>query len=307
MIVMVNPKRLILTRLREGGVISGQELARELGVSRVAVWKHIQSLVERGYGIMSTGGGYVLEEDGDFVYPWEFSNPELVHWEEETGSTMDLARERAASGAPAGTVVAAERQRAGRGRYGRRWETPPGSIAATVVWRPGVGLDRAWEVLFGAGAALAEVLREQGVPAVLHWPNDVYVEGKKVAGLLLEVLAEHTRLVWASVGIGVNVHSRPEVPEAGALDEWTGGRIRRVELLEEVIARMRLMLGEGPQVVRARWRRVCGLWGKRVVVEEHGKVVRGVAEDIGRRGELVVRTPEGQGVRVVTGVCTVEG
>ncbi|WP_041623415.1 biotin--[acetyl-CoA-carboxylase] ligase [Spirochaeta thermophila] len=304
---MVNPKRFILSRLREGGVVSGQELARELGISRVAVWKHVQALVERGYGIVSTGSGYVLEEDGDFLYPWEFSRPELVLWEEETGSTMDLARGCAASGAPEGTVVVAERQRAGRGRYGRVWETPPGAIAATVVWRPEGGLDRAWEVLFAAGVALAEVLREQGVPAVLHWPNDVYVEGKKVAGLLLEVLAEHTRLVWASLGMGVNVHARPGVEGAGALDEWTAGRIRRAALLEGVLTRMRGLLAEGPEAIRARWRRVCGLWGRRVVVEEQGRVVRGVAEDLGRQGELVVRTPEGGRVRVVSGVCTLEG
>jgi BirA family biotin operon repressor/biotin-[acetyl-CoA-carboxylase] ligase len=154
---------------------------------------------------------------------------------DSTASTMDDAHAMAADGAPAGTVVLADRQTAGRGRAGRRWASASGQgIWMTVIERPND--PRALDVLsIRLGLRAARVLdRNAASPVSLKWPNDLYVAGGKVAGILVEARWRTNRLDWVAIGIGVNVRV-PDVENAAALAPGTD----RVDVLAELVPAVR--------------------------------------------------------------------
>lgn len=159
-----------------------------------------------------------------------------VHVFDAVESTMDVAHALAADGAPAGTVVLADEQRAGRGRAGRRWVAPPGSgIWLTLVERPND--PRALEVLsLRAGIRAARALeRFAGAPVGLKWPNDLYLAAGKLGGILVEARWRDGLPDWAAIGIGINVRPPPAVAPASAL----GARVSRLEVLGELVPALR--------------------------------------------------------------------
>ena len=213
-------------------------------------------------------------------------------------STQILARRWAETGAPEGAVVVADHQTEGRGRRGRRWTAPPGAaLLFSTVLRPGIPVARWPEIPLAAGCAVAEALEEvSGVAAILKWPNDVLVDGRKVSGLLAEGIAGASPLVI--VGIGVNVAQGagdwpPDLAtRAGSLAEL-GAVVSRERLLTACLARLGAWYGtvldEGFEAVRAAWRRR-GLLGTRVDVAGG----EGTAIDLAPGGELVVRRDDGR-------------
>ena len=130
-------KARLLDRLRrEKGVLSGERMSRELGLSRVGVWKQIHTLRDMGYPIEASHNGYTLSGEPDFLYPWEFPGREaLIHYRGEVDSTMGEAHLLAEGGCPEGTVVAADAQLKGRGRGKRVWTSEKGGLYFTVVLR----------------------------------------------------------------------------------------------------------------------------------------------------------------------------
>lgn len=160
---------------------------------------------------------------------------------EAVASTMDLAHERAATGAPAGTLILAHAQEAGRGRAGRRWSSPAGAgVWFTIVERPS---DPAvLDVLsLRIGLHAAGVL-DRFVPAAvsLKWPNDLFLLGRKVGGILVESRWRDARPDWVAIGIGVNLVPPPDVPAAAAL----GSDIPRLELLGALVPAIRAAAAE---------------------------------------------------------------
>lgn len=155
---------------------------------------------------------------------------------ESTTSTLDSAHALAAAGCPEGTLVIADHQTAGRGRSGARWTSPAArGIWLTLVERP---LDvSGLEVLaLRVGLRCARALdRFAPEPVRVKWPNDLYVERRKLAGILVEARWREGRLEWVAIGVGVNVVAPPEVPTAAALDAGTV----RLEVLAELVPAIR--------------------------------------------------------------------
>lgn len=214
----------VLAALKGSGAdgISGETLARELGISRAAVAKHVTALRERGYGIAANVGvGYVLESVPDLplvdeVVPLLASALWVrIEGKDETGSTNDDAKALARSGTPEGTAVLAARQTAGRGRLGRAWESPSGGVYVSVVLRPDAPLAELTPLPLVVSIGVARGLESLGFSAGLKWPNDVWIGDGKVAGILLETSAEADRAEWVVAGAGINVH-RPQEPVPGA-------------------------------------------------------------------------------------------
>ena len=135
----------------------------------------------------------------------------------ECGSTNDEAAKLARDGAAHGTVVIAERQTAGRGRDGRVWQSPPGGLYLSAVLRPTLALVDVPPLTLAIGVGACDAAREHGAAAQLKWPNDVYVAGKKLAGVLVEAQSQAARLESVIVGIGVNLAATPELDTAIAL------------------------------------------------------------------------------------------
>jgi BirA family transcriptional regulator, biotin operon repressor / biotin---[acetyl-CoA-carboxylase] ligase len=213
-----------LVRAGRGGV-SGEALAGDLGCSRAAVHRHVEALRREGVAIVSAHDGYRLGDDEDPVVP-SLVAPRLtpplagpVVWSAETGSTNDDLTERARAGAPEGTIVGADRQSAGRGRRGRAWLAGRGdALLVSVLMRPAVApVDVALlplVVAVGAADALGDDAR-------IVWPNDILIDGRKVAGILCEMSADQERVAWAVAGIGVNVRAAPPLEDA----RWTPGSL----------------------------------------------------------------------------------
>ena len=233
----ISTKGLLLSRLRElgGERISGETLAGELGVSRVAVWKAASSLRDAGYALDADDGGYRLDPSAqeDFLYPWEFGDREpLFRHYLDTTSTMDRARELASRGGEAGSVVVAERQSAGRGRAGRDWESGEGGLFFTVLLRPGTPALRYARTALAAQLAIAEAIEKTtGAAARPRWPNDVFVGGKKIAGTLVEFEAEGDLTRRMTVGIGVNVNNRLANENAVSCSGLALRKVSRREIL----------------------------------------------------------------------------
>ena len=223
-------------RTQNGSPVSGGRLALELGVSRVAVWKGIQSLVKAGYPVDTVEAGYSLDpgKPADFLYPWEFGESESMfrHFE-NTGSTMDRMRECAVQGNAGGTVVIAERQDAGKGRCGRNWVSGQGGLYFTVLERPvRQALTDYRLTLMLYQIAVARVLGAVcGKPARLRWPNDIYIGGRKIVGLITELAGEGDEIRWLATGIGINVNNTPPLDGSVSCAEILGHQVSRRELL----------------------------------------------------------------------------
>ena len=313
-------RRAILECLRSGEPCSGEGLGRELGISRTAVWKHINELKNEGYIIDSAPGtGYRLVSTPDALLPDEIA-PGLktrvmgrhIVYESETPSTQALAKDLAARGADEGTIVVAETQSGGRGRVGRPWSSPRGGIYFSVILRPDIKPGQALRLPLIAGIAVAQaVKRNTTLDPRLKWPNDVVIGGKKVGGILTEMGAEPDRLDWVTVGIGLNVNtprgSFPhEVKEiATSLFEAGGREIPRVGLLQGILTEFESLYGNlaesGFEPLRRMWKELSDTIGAHVVVTTPSGQLKGLAEDIDGDGALILKMESGVLERIVAG------
>jgi len=224
-----------------------------------------------------------------------------ICWFDQIDSTNTYVREQARDGTPEGLVVVADHQTAGRGRLGRRWETPPGvNLLASVLLRPNI--DPAALHLCTTAVALAAMDACQevaGVGAVLKWPNDLLVDGAKLAGILAEAEFAGADLAAVVVGIGINV-GWPGPPEAGgtSLEAAAGSPVDRRVLLHALLAalgqhRSQLDFSAGRRALAEEGRRRCATLGQHVRVTLEAEVITGRAVAVDDSGRLVVETPTG--------------
>jgi BirA family biotin operon repressor/biotin-[acetyl-CoA-carboxylase] ligase len=305
----------VLAFLAEAGddVVSGEAISDKLGLTRAAVWKHVEALRGQGYRIDAVATrGYRLVAVPDRLRALELRPllnthdvGQVLHCFESIGSTSDHAKALADDGAGHGEVVVAEEQTGGRGRRGRGWITAPGrNVAFSVVLRPsGLPTARAPELTLVASLAVCDALRRAGVEAGIKWPNDILVGGRKIAGILTELAAEPDQVHWVVVGVGVNVNAReedfpPELrPLATSVILERGQAAPRslflaacLTLLEEWYDRH---AEEGFEPIRAAWKERSVTLGREVMVQVEGREVVGLAEDLDDSGALLVRTATG--------------
>lgn len=288
--------------------VSGEAISAALGLSRAAVWKHVEALRGHGYRIDSVPArGYRLREIPDRLTALELrpflstrALGRVLDCHAELPSTSDRAKALADAGAPHGAVVIAERQTAGRGRRGRTWASPPGrNVHLSAVLRPALPLHRAPELTLVASVALCEAVRGAGVAAGIKWPNDLLAGGRKLCGILTEMAAEPERVEWVVLGVGVNVNAAaedlpPELREAAtSLAIERGAPVPRAAFVAGALGLLETWLDRhqagGFDGIRDAWRRLSDTLGREVRVEVDGRVVEGVAEDIDEQGGLLVR------------------
>lgn len=217
-------KVLELFEKNKGIYFSGEELAKQLNVSRASVWKAVTGLRKDGYAIDAvTNKGYCLSEKGDILsaqgimkyLPSEYQNMD-IRVERETESTNAAVREYAEQGMQEGFLLVAGEQTKGRGRYGRRFFSPQGTgVYFSLLLRPkGVLAQQGTSLTAMAAVAMCEAVKElSGKPTGIKWVNDIYVNGKKVCGILTEASMglESGMLDYVILGVGVNVYP----PETG--------------------------------------------------------------------------------------------
>ena len=287
--------------------LSGEALSASLGVSRVAVWRHVRSLQAVGYPIEAGRRGYRLQAGTDLLLPWEFPRlAERLVWTAETVSTMDDARRLAERGRPAGAVVVAEAQSRGRGRNGRSWSSGCGEgLYATFLRREAISAALLPRVPLAAALAVAATLeRLYGLRPRLKWPNDVLLGGLKVAGVLVEASTEADRLRWYTVGVGINVRGRPRVPGAVSLERALGRAVSRAGILDALCGEMDRRLDDlTAAALAAEWSGSSDTAGRGFEVSTPLGVVRGRALGVDDWGALVIAAEKGGVVHVPPAAC----
>jgi BirA family transcriptional regulator, biotin operon repressor / biotin---[acetyl-CoA-carboxylase] ligase len=231
-----------------------------------------------------------------------------IHALDEVDSTQAEIARLAAAGAPEGTVVTARHQRAGRGRRGRAWWDGAGeSLLLSVLLRPALPAGEAPPLTFLGALAVVVAVEAEGVAPGIRWPNDVLVDGRKLAGILAEAATTaEGRLDRVVLGIGVNVDQAGFPLEladrAVSLRMLTGRRHDRERLLDRLLGALdagyRELRAGGGAGLRAAWRRRSVTLGARVRTPDGRE---GVAEDVDESGALIVRAEDGSRLRVTAG------
>jgi BirA family biotin operon repressor/biotin-[acetyl-CoA-carboxylase] ligase len=302
-------KAKILNILKaEKEVVSGENLSDRLGISRVSVWKHIKKLQEVGYNIETTPKGYIFVSAPDVLYPWEFGDrASKIHYFDAVDSTMDIAKDLARNQCPHFTVVIAGRQKKGRGRLKRTWLSVEGGLYFTIVVRPEIPPAFSSRVNFAASMILAQTLRSLfKINAAVKWPNDILVDGKKVAGILSEMDAETDRVNFINIGMGINVNNDPTPyePMASSLKKILGKAVVRKELLTAFLDRFEHAINDADLVnVVSEWKKYTETLNRQVKIVTTRDVAKGLAVDVDDDGALILKSADGSLKRIIYGDC----
>ena len=304
---------LKLLRQQSQDYLSGEEISRQLAVSRTAVWKHIQELKNHGYEIEAhPRKGYRLKSRPDLLLPEEIRaglatqllGKQIVHFY-DTSSTNNEAKRLAADDAVEGTIVVSEAQTLGRGRLNRGWFSPPGGgVWVSVILRPPFPPQEAPKCTLMAAVATVEAIREaSGLNCGIKWPNDILWQGRKLVCILTEMSAEMDAINFVVLGIGINVSLQEsdfpeELRNIGASVSMGAEReVSRVEVLQKLLERLeywyQVVKQEGFEPVLEAWRRESVTLGQPVRVLAGEETYDGVAEELAEDGSLLVRTENG--------------
>ena len=325
--VIVSTKQQLLIHLKEGkGTwVSGESLARKMAISRTAVWKHIRTLRDEGYVIESSQKkGYLLRQSSDLLLENEIReglNTSVlgkrgIHYFRQTDSTNNRAKLFASEGAPEGTLVVAEEQTRGRGRRGRQWFSPPGEgIYTSIILRPSISPNEAPKLTLMASVAVAEALLAMTSLAItIKWPNDILINGRKIAGILTEISTEMDRIDYVVIGVGINVNTPrkslpPDIEDtATSVFMETGKPFPRIALLRAYLEWLEIYYEifrtKGFEPVMKRWKSLAGIIGRHISVDLIDRVRTGEVLDVDKDGFLILRGQDGTIERIISGDVT---
>ena len=322
---------LAVFRAADDGFVTASDLGHRLGVSRATVSRHIEELRSLGYDIQHQPSfGYRLAASPDILLAEDIQHRlgrtvigrhVLVY--ERTASTNDLVEKLALDGAAEGVVVFAESQTRGRGRMGRSWASPRGKgLWFSVLLRPNLPMSALARLTIAASVAIARAIREQtGLAAGIKWPNDVFIAGRKCAGILAEARTELDALKFVILGIGIDVNCEdddfpPDVRRVATslkLELAKQGRepVLRgdlaVTLLRELDRACRLAGDDaGFEEIRREWGGLSATLGRCVTLHIGSNRLEGHAQALDEDGALVVRCDNGRIERAISGDVLME-
>ena len=318
-------KDQLLAYLKEkkGNWVSGEALSTQLAVSRTAIWKHVCTLREEGYGIESSPKkGYLFQKISDLLLPNEiregldtkvFGRKGIVYYS-QINSTNTKAKELAARDAPEGTLVVAEQQVKGRGRKGRTWFSPSeGGIYISLILKPHISPGEAPKITMLTGVVVAEtLLRLTPCKINIKWPNDILVNGKKIAGILTEMSTEMDAIEYIVVGLGINIttprFSDDIKDKATSILIETGKHFPRVTFIKEYLKwyekYYEIFTKTGFEPVIQRWKELSDIIGHMVIAEVSGKKYLGEVHDIDNDGILILKDKNKNLRRIFSGDVT---
>ncbi|MCF6436418.1 bifunctional biotin--[acetyl-CoA-carboxylase] ligase/biotin operon repressor BirA [Pseudoalteromonas sp. MMG022] len=302
-------KLAVLNALNQGGFVSGQLLGEQLGISRAAVSKHIASLQEMGIDIFTVSGkGYSLNHSLPLLDKTQISqhltqlqchNPiEVAAVIDSTNSEL-MRRVQAKRPMASGQILAAEMQQAGRGRRGRTWQSPFGAnLYYSYYWRLDDGLQAAMGVSIAVGLAVYDALKSlYQLDVSLKWPNDIYLNGKKLAGVLVELDGQVEGPCHLVIGIGINL-LMPDGASSHIDQPWTDlsshiGTLDKNQLVavltQCLTARLAQYQKTGLAEMKVQWNALNAFAGEVVTLSTGQRQWRGVCEGIDEQGGIVLR------------------
>ena len=318
-------------RAADDGFVTSADLSHRLDVSRATVGRHIEELRSLGYDIQHQPSlGYRLAASPDILFAEDIQHrlgktvigrQVLVY--ERTASTNDVVEKLALDGAAGGVVVFAESQTRGRGRMGRAWASPRGKgLWFSTLLRPKLPMSSVARLTIAASVAIARAIREQtGLAAEIKWPNDIFIAGRKCAGILAEVRTEMDAIKFVILGIGLDVNCDtsdfpPEVRRVASSLKMELAKQERepilrgdlaVALLRELDRACRLAGDdEGFDGIRREWGRLSSTLGKRVALQIGPHRLEGHAQALDEDGSLLVRCDNGRIEHAVSGDVIME-
>jgi len=302
----------LLARLSDGQFHSGEELGEALGVSRAAVWKQLKKLEELDVPFSSVKGkGYRLHDpiellDEDIIRSSIRQRLDCLELLLDVNSTNSYLFERASDHMGKRYAVMAEKQSHGRGRRGRQWVSPFGrNIYLSLLVSFSGGMSALEGLSLTVGIAVEKALTRLGIEGVgLKWPNDIYADGRKLAGILLEVTGEYNSHCQVVIGIGLNLSMSAE--EAQEIDQpWVDLRSLRPDLsrnqvagvlLDELLECIDTFQKEGFAPLQGYWAERDIYQGQEVIISSPSQQISGVVKGVNRKGELMLRTDRGMEV-----------
>ena len=305
--------------------ISGETISNELGITRSAVWKHINELRAMGYDISSSQKeGYRLTRTSSKLLPYEIHKKlktqfigKTMRYLENTPSTIWVGKQICAEGDVGkmhGLVIIAEEQTGGIGRMGRAWVSPSGGIWITIVLKPRIPIDHVFMVTMAGSVAVARAIRKEfDLGALIKWPNDIFIGDKKVAGLLLELSAESDTIHHCLLGIGIDANVpingfSPDLQkDITSISAEVGHEVDRATFLARILKEFenRYLLIEGGEydsIIR-EWKSLSSTLEHRVHITTMKNSFEGDAIDIDEFGALIIRKDNGKIERVIAGDC----
>tara|TARA_B110000967_G_scaffold172884_1_gene184170 strand:+ start:1861 stop:2859 length:999 start_codon:yes stop_codon:yes gene_type:complete len=309
----------ILDILKDGEFHSGEALGESVGCSRTAIWKQLQKLealglvieTTKGTGYRIVGGVDLLDAQiiTDALSPSARGHLTKIEVFQNIDSTNKYARELAENSSISGTVVMAEQQTAGRGRRGKNWVSPfAANIYLSMVWDFEQGAQALEGLSLAVGVAVKRALSTQGIDAVkLKWPNDIYVEQKKLGGILLEMIGDPAGQCTVIVGVGLNV-SMP-AKSGGEIDQgWTdvSTELQRqpsavtasrnelaAALVSEIMPLLSTFQSQGFAAYRHEWQAADAFYGQAAVITTPKQSIAGIVKGVDANGALRLELENG--------------
>lgn len=301
---------------------SGEDISRNFAISRAAVSKHVSVLRGQGHEIEAvTRKGYRLlrmaeqltEQCVQQGLKTTVFGKRGVTYMPSVGSTNIEAMQLAFMDAPEGALVIADEQTGGRGRQGRTWHSPAGcGLYVSVILRPDIAPNEAPIITLLTNVAAAEAVHDvTGILPVCKWPNDVLIDGCKIAGNLTEIFLSGDSVGHVVSGVGINMRPLPKqiVPELRttpcSLEEITGKKVSRLQLLQAYLTRYEhwylLVKEQGFSPLLSRWKELTDVVGKELTVQVRGEMIQGTVTDVSTDGMLVLRNADGEERRLFSG------
>ena len=295
--------------LAKGKIVSGIILSEIFKISRTAIWKHIKFLKKRGLDIESRPNGYILLNHDDLLLPFCFNEKfqnRIFHFQ-EVETTMDKAKTLVKKSASHLSVVIAENQTTGRGRMDRKWFSSKGGLWFTLILKPQIPPSLAYIYNFAASLSLSKSLRKLfDLDIFVKWPNDLLLNGKKLAGLLSEMATRGDMIEYINIGIGLNINNMPQKyePKAISLKDVLNKNLSRKLILETFLDdfETRIQTIECKEII-SEWKKMTSTIGSQVRIETLTEVFEGLAIDVDETGTLIIKDNTGETQKIIYGDC----
>lgn len=323
-----NLKKKILKMLKQNkdDFLSGEKISDKFGVSRSAIWKHINTLKEEGYEIQSVPRkGYRIISSPDILTLEEVEGylttdfiGRNIYYFDSLSSTNIKAKEIATK-SQEGIIVIAEEQTKGRGRLGRNWLSPKGKgIWMSIILKPKVDPIKVAKITLIGAAAVNQGLKDIGIKSYIKWPNDIVIDGKKVCGILTEMSCELNMINYVIMGIGINVNldkedfSKDLIDIATSLKSIAGEKIDRKRLLAYILNNFeKLYIPFKEEGDISKTIKICK--ENSILIEKEVRIIMGDTQKIGKvldiddKGQLVVKYTDGKIEEIFSGEVSIRG
>jgi BirA family transcriptional regulator, biotin operon repressor / biotin---[acetyl-CoA-carboxylase] ligase len=302
-------KEYIIRLLKKNDFISGEEIAKHFGVSRTAVWKHIDTLRKQGYRIDSIKNkGYRLVSKPDILLPFEIQEKlhtniigKKIQYFPTIHSTNTYAKQIIKQDIKDGTVIVSDIQTEGRGRKNRSWQSTTNGLWFSIILFPNLTPNNGMLLTMASSISIVQGIKEiTGLNPIIKWPNDVLIENKKVCGILTEINAEMDKINYAIIGIGINVNNQIDTSLediAISLKIKVGSPVSRLNLLSSILNYMDQYYNQINKgdffLIRNKWLEYSGIIGRKIIAHDEKTTYQGIVTDIDDSGCIILKTTSG--------------